>query len=219
MLKPLPPYIELTPDQTEALTELVFGPVSRPVPADVGFVFGGTHPGLWETAISLYRAGVLRRFILTGNSDGSGLHHPDWTHSSATPESHAIAEHLVDAGIPDSSLMIEDRSTNSLENVLYAMDMADFSKFGSALAITRSYATGRQLRTLRRYLSESTAVHSVSFAAEGHSSVGPGAIDRNNWTETEPRVRLVLAQYRRIMAYGLLGHIVPAAPIPGVPYE
>jgi len=218
MIEPLPPYFTLTTDQKRALTELVFGPVSRPQPADVGFVFGGVHPGLWQTPISLYQSGIVRRFILTGNSDGSGLRHPGWTHSADTPESHAIAEHLVDAGIPESSLIIEDRSTNSLENVLFAMDKIDFSQFTSVLAITKSYATGRQLRTLTRYLPQDTAVFSVSFPAEGYN-LGPGTIDRENWTETEPRVRLVLGAYRRIMKYGLLGHIVPADPIPGVPYE
>jgi uncharacterized SAM-binding protein YcdF (DUF218 family) len=218
MIEPLPPYIELTTDQKEALTELVFGPPSKPEPADVGFIFGGTHPGIWNTAISLFREQKLSRFIVTGNTGGSGIHHPAWTHSPSTPESRAIAEHLTNAGIPESSLVIEDQSTNSLENVLFAMNQVDFRQFASVLAITKSYATGRQIRTLARYLPSGTTVYSVSFPAEGYK-IGAGTIDRHNWTETEPRVRLVLGQYRRIMKYGALDHIVPADPVPGVPYE
>ena len=218
MITPLPPYILLAPDQVDALTELVFGPTSIPQPADVGFVFGGTHPGLWETAIELYRAEYLQRFIVTGHSDGSGLHHPAWDYPPETPEACIIAELLVQAGVPREDIVIEDRSTNSLENVLFAMKLVDFNQYRSMLAITKSYATGRQLRTLKRHIPSSTTVFSVSFAAEAHNA-GAGTVHRDNWTETELRVRIVLAAYQRIMKYGALGHIVPADPIRGVPFE
>ncbi len=218
MMKPLPPYLDLTLDQQHALTELVFGPPSHPVSADVGFVFGGTHPGLWQTAVSMYQAGYVSRFVVTGGLNFSSAYHAGWTYGPDVPESHGIAEQMNRLGVPASAILTEDRSTNTLENVLFALEVADFTQFRSILAITKSYGTGRQLRTLRHHIPNTIAVHSVSFPTEGYN-LGPGLIDRDNWTDTELRVRLVLGAYQRIMKYGLAGHLTPADPIPGVPYE
>lgn len=130
--------------------------------------------------------GVVTRFILTGNSDGSGIYRDDWNYAGDMPESHVIAQHLVNAGVPGDSLIIEDRSTHSLENVLFAMEKTNFSTFRSILVITgvtppvdsfeRSSGTSpiRQLSTRFRSQRKSMTLRpGASPAAHSTGRTGP----------------------------------------------
>ena len=141
--------------------------------------------------------------------------HPDWPYSLVIPESVGIAAQLRARGVPREAIVTEERSTNSLENVLLGLELVDLSDVKRVLVIAKSYGAGRQVRTLRRHLPAPIEISVMSFAtAVPRQGLPP--IDRGNWMEYEKGVRLVLAAYERIVRYGAAGDLVPAEPVRGV---
>lgn len=194
-----PPVPELNAEQIAIMTEAVFleEAAARPK-CDVMFVFGGTHPGHWETAIAAYKSGLAPRIIITGGSGKSG------GREKAEPsEAEAIAHHLLEAGIPREALLLETRSSNSLENVRFARELFDFSRVRSVLFVCKSHAAGRQYRTLRKHLGSDLMYIPATF-----DTVYRGVrINRNSWSDTEIGRSRVYGEYLRILRYGDRGDI------------
>lgn len=194
----------LAPDHARRLTEIVFLPETVPQPADALFVFGGTHPRQWQTALEAYRRGLGGVLVVTGGHDPGGGQHPCWRYGDE-PQAHVIARHLVEGGVPRSAVLVEDRSTNTLENVLFARNVFDFSRVASLVFIGKSHAAGRQYRTLRRHLPGLVHCWPFTFNAEHQGAV----IGRHNWMRTDVGRRRVWGEYVRILVYGRRGDIEP----------
>lgn len=212
MTERFPPIQDLSSSQTQALTKIVFGPESEPRPADIGFVFGGSHPGLWQTAIWAFRQKLVLEFVVTGRGLGRKSRHTAWTFGER-PEAIVIADQMIRSGVPSTVITIEDQSNNTLENVLFAIQRVDLTRFASILAISKSYSTGRQVRTLRKNLPARVEIFSLSFPAEIE---GVGPIDRYNWMKHPLSIRFVLGEYARNILFGEKGDIVAVDPVPGV---
>jgi uncharacterized SAM-binding protein YcdF (DUF218 family) len=212
IIERFPPLQHLSESQIVALTEIVFGPDCPTTQADIGFVFGGSHPGLWKTSIHAFRSHLIPRFIVTGCGIGRKHKHPDWFYGE-TPEARVIANKMIEAGVPEGVITIEDKSNNSLENVLFGIQHIDLTAISTILAISKSYATGRQLRTLRRHLLKDIHIQTLSFPAD---IADVNSVDRNNWARHPISIRFVLGEYSRNIRYGEQGDIVPVTPVPGV---
>lgn len=207
-----PPLQDLSESQIQSLTDIVFGPDCTPKNADLGFVFGGSHPGLWETSIQAFQSQLVLQFIVTGCGQGRKHRHSAWVYGE-TPEARVIAQKMIEAGVPETAIAVEEKSNNTLENVLFGIERIDFNHVSSILAISKSYATGRQLRTLRRHLPHDIRVASLSFPADIADVI---SVDRNNWFCNPISIRFVLGEYARNIRYSDQGDIVPVNPVPGV---
>lgn len=189
------------------ITAMVFDFPSPPMrPCDVIFIFGGSHPGLWQTTAAAFHKGLGRDVVVTGGHK-PGVHpHPAWVDGD-TPESHVIRRELVRLSVPEERIFFEDRSTNTLENVLFAREVYDFSAVRSILAVCKNYGVGRQCRTLSQRMGNAITVIPYPFDAEaGGSGV---VVTRQTWMEHEKSRVLVLAQVGKIIRYGRLGHLLP----------
>jgi hypothetical protein len=197
----------LTPEIIAELTTIVFGPAGVPVaPCDVIFVFGGSHPGLWETAAEAYWQGLGNPVIVTGGHK-PGVQYPDeWKHGD-TPEAHVLRRELMRLGVPEGHILSEDRSTNTLENVLFAKEVFDFSTVNRVLAVCKCYGVGRQCRTLEWNIPAHIQVVPYPFDTNIKGQ-GP-VITRHNWMEYETSRAFVLAQVGKIVRYGKMGHLRP----------
>ncbi|WP_226537211.1 YdcF family protein [Fictibacillus halophilus] len=193
---------ELTTAQIDWLTDIVFYYDGKPEPCDAVFVFGGTHPGHWEKTIEAYRSGLSSLFIVTGGVSPTGKKHAGWKERT-TPESHVIRRKILEAGVPEECILYEDSSKNSMENVLYALEVFDFTKVKSLLVVTKEHVAGRQIRTLQKHLPET-----VRFVPYGFSAVySGGGITRDNWHLTHEGRSRVWGEYLRICKYGDAGHL------------
>lgn len=194
-----PPVPILNDDQVATITEAVFmKEVVDMSTCDVIFVFGGTHPGHWRTAISAYKKGLGSRIIVTG-----GLTNNNERDGVGIPEAEIITHHLLEAGIPQEAILMETRSSNALENVLFARDMFDFSNVRSVLFVCKSHAAGRQYRTLKKHLSPDIRYIPAAFDTE-YKGV---KIHRDSWANTEIGRSRVYGEYLRICRYGDRGDI------------
>lgn len=199
--------LDLAPDLIQEITAIVFDYPSPPLqPCDIIFVFGGSHPGLWETAAQAYHAGLGKVIIATGGHKPGVKYHRTWM-DGVTPEAHVIKRELMRLGVPGGCVVCEDRSTNSLENVLFAKEIYDFSTVNSILVVCKNYGVGRQCRTLRQHRERSVALVPYSFDAEAGSD-GP-YITRGTWMNYPEGRALVLSQLVKMYRYGKLGHLEP----------
>ncbi|MFD1738717.1 YdcF family protein [Bacillus salitolerans] len=207
-MKPLIPKEMKVPDlnsrQIEELTNIVFLPEVEPTYCDAIFVFAGTHPGHWEKAIEAYKKGYSQKLIVTGGVSPTGVKHPHWKDQNES-EANVIICKLLENGIKRDSIVFENKSRNTLENVLFAKEVFDFSSIKSLLFVCKNHACGRQYRTLVQHIPNNISYVSFGFNAhyQGHT------VSRDDWMKTEIGRARVFGEYLRILHYGKMGHIFP----------
>src|SRR5881398_56104 len=109
------PARELTSLEIREITGTVFAP-SQPRRSDLLMVFGApASSGRWEPAAELFRLGLAPRVIATGGAPyGDG---------STCSEAQGVRQALLRAGVSESAIVVEERSTNTLENVLFTIQL------------------------------------------------------------------------------------------------
>jgi len=117
-------------------------------PYDVGILLGGyvnfnadAPPGVLTfhqagnrltTTLMLYQTGKIRRILLSGG-DGRLI-------GSDRPEAAVARTFLVQCGVPDSAIWIENNSRNTHENALFSKQMVDsLAPGGRCLLITSAW--------------------------------------------------------------------------------
>ena len=151
-----------------------------PRSCDVLFVFGGTDPGHWQTALRAYRSGYAPRMVVTGGIKPGAPRHFAWIDGESS-EARVIVRELVARGVPLFTIAWEDRSRNSLENVRCALAVFDFAAVRSLMFVGKSLGAGRQLATLRKVLPGGIALVPFTFDAEFQGTL----VDRRGWAATE----------------------------------
>lgn len=208
MRQPIPQFPEVPPlndAQRAALTRIVFlDDPGEPDPCDLIFVFGGSHPALWCAAAAAYHRGLAPSILVTGGSKPRRTQEHTKRSCDDTTEAQFLARELPEAGVPEERLILEERSTNTLENALFAKEVFDFDSIGSVLLVCKSYAAGRQYRTLRRHLPAGLRV--VPHPFDTMSREGQ-LITRHNWTESSESRARVFGEYLRILTYGGRGEL------------
>jgi uncharacterized SAM-binding protein YcdF (DUF218 family) len=92
--------------------------------------------------IDLYRKGRVRKLIFTGGQGNSG----------EPTESSAARRYALQRGIPAEDILIEEKSHNTYENILYAKQLADAQGLRGVLIVSdplhmkRAMAMARDLR-------------------------------------------------------------------------
>jgi hypothetical protein len=186
------------------VTDIVFGPLIEPIACDVIFILGGRNPGLWEKGAEAYTRGLGKHMVVTGGYKPTAAT-PYW--KDGTREAHIIRRELIKLGVPESAIFYEDRSTNSLENVLFAKEAYDFSTVASILAVCKCYGAGRQCRTLKQNLDPGIRITPYPFDTQIRGR-GP-VITRNNWMNFTESRAFALEQVIKIYRYGQQGDLVP----------
>jgi uncharacterized SAM-binding protein YcdF (DUF218 family) len=206
-----PPVPSLTAEQIDALTRIIFLEPVDPAPCDCIYIFGGTHPGAWETGAQAYHAGLGKLVLVTG---GVTMHsktpHEAWPDPSL-PTARGIAAHLVELGVPEEVITRDERPTHTGEEAACVKEWACARSIRSILCICKCYAAGRQLRTLRKHLPDEIAL--VPYPYDTNLGHGP-LVTRENWMDRPESRSRVYSEYLRILAYGVL--LPTEKPIPGL---
>lgn len=145
-----PEVPELSDRQIDELTKIVFCKDQQIKAADLLFVFGSTEPGVFLKALEAYQKGIVKEILISGGGSNVNAKHASWTDGSKS-EAQSIKDKLMMSKVPDSIIFIEDKSTNSKENILNSMGIYDFGKIKSMYFVSKSHAAGRQYRTLKKY--------------------------------------------------------------------
>ncbi|MDQ0899899.1 YdcF family protein [Paenibacillus sp. V4I7] len=207
--KPVPKYPEvpiLNDRQIQEITDICFLELQEPSPCDAIFVFGGSHPGNFEKPLEAYQRNLGEKIIITGNSSTWGMVHPSWKHGDV-PQAGVIVSFLVSKGVPESAIVYQDRSKNSLEDILFAKEVFDFRRINSLLFITKSYGAGRQWRILTKHMPSHLIF--IPFPFDTNFGDDEPVMTRDNWMETAKNRSLVFGEYLRIACYSRKGDITP----------
>ena len=132
-MNPIPKQPEV-PDLTERELNLVetavFGFENTALQPRAALVFGGTHPGAWLHTIELYKQYCFEKLFVTGGHKRTGVAHHTWSYDDR-PEAEVISEKLLEAGIPEEKLILENRSENTKDNLLFIGEQVRFHKVQS----------------------------------------------------------------------------------------
>ncbi|WNG32220.1 YdcF family protein [Archangium violaceum] len=183
----------LSPDEIRKIADYVM-PITPLEPAELVFVFGTPHhcEPLADAAAELWRSGMARRIIATGGLTGRLIE----------PEAEVMRRLLAARGVPNENILTEEKSTNTGENVEFALPIINrafgLENVGSVIAVTKLFAARRCLMTLERYWpSVKKMVRPVNYFRT----------TRERWNE-DPELRVrVLREHEKIPRYLELGFV------------
>lgn len=163
---------------------LVETPLAR---ADVCLLFGGERATeLANHAADLYHQGYFSLVVVSGGVKTS----------KGIMEAHQMRDVLLARGVPEEIILVEDRATNTEENVRFAMKLLDETKglanISSVLGIGQIHGSRRFLMTLEKHWPQATKM----FTAPNYFPVS-----REDW-HTDPEFRkAVLREFEKIAPY------------------
>jgi len=181
--------------QIAEITRIVFVP-SAPEPADVLFVFG-TAQADWDGLAGLVRDEFAPRVVLSGQIG-------KLFYETGKPIAHVMRDELVAREVPTERIDIQDRSTNTLEDVSFSLPLLQGA--GRILWAAKAHHSGRCARTLRRFF-PSIPLPAFIFAG----LYGGAPVTAENWWTTEVGRARVWGEYVRIRTYSERGDIAPEA--------
>ncbi len=175
----------------KAITQYLHIQTPLPTCADLAFVFGTRFPDPIERVIALFHHQVVGTIVLTG---GTNRH-------TGINEAQTHLQMLLEHGIPQQRIVVEDESTNTYENVVFALPRigAVLPVFETVLAVAKWYHARRALMTLKANFPAGIRYHVLSYAPEG--------ITPDNWFLSEQGQQRILKNWQSIPRYLAAGHI------------
>lgn len=199
--RPIPREVavdDLSPEEIERITQTVFvAPGSQPV--DLLFIFGtSTIDGkALESVARDYQKGCFPKVMATGLS---GRLYSE----TGKPVAHIMRDELIARGVPSEVILVQDRSTNTLEDVAFSLDVLEKHSISpdSIAFLCKAHHSGRCLRTLRKFF-PSQILSPVTYLAE-YEGV---KISKEDWYQHEVSRGRVYGEYLRIIEYTRRGDI------------
>lgn len=167
-------YEDLVPEQNESETDAIF-------------VFGAVSNARIERAIELYKRGVSKTIIISG--DG-----PHYT-TNDTPEARRMSETAKAAYIPSSALIIEDKSITIPDNVKRTIDLLTTIGFkpSTITLIATDFVLSRAKMDWYKFTPWDIKINVV--AAHPQSS----NFTKEGWYKDSKVIALVLNEYAKIV--------------------
>jgi vancomycin permeability regulator SanA len=186
--------MNLTPETIAQITAYLDATTPLPKYADLAFVFGTRLLTPAQIGLDLHRQQRLSYIILTGgNNRYTGENEADVHYSF-----------LTEMGIPPDNIVLENRSTNTFENVTFALPLIEqklpIASVKCVLAICKWMHSRRALMTLKRNFPPGIRYYAVTYEPEG--------ITRQNWhSDPSKETGNVLKNWECIPDYLHRGHI------------
>ena len=174
------------------ITEYIFL-TSVPQKADLALVFGTRHQEAINAVYELYRDKLVNRILVSGGIN----------RITGENESEEMSKKLVSLGVNQEDILLEDKSTNSLENVLFSKDVIEkklgFGVIKKIIAVVKHYHSRRALMTLKKHFPKIVKFIPVTYEIYGFT--------KNDWFTSEVRIKSVLSEGEKIPKYLSQGDI------------
>lgn len=166
---------------------------AMPAQADLAFAFGTRHREPACIAARLAQQGIVQYVVLTGGIN----------RYTGKKEADAHLEILRQKGVPSDTILLENESRNTSENVLYALPMIQehlsLERVEAVVVVTKWHHSRRAMMTLRRHLPQGTRYYAAVYEPEG--------VRRSDWWRREESYRRVMKEWQNIPRYLAQGHI------------
>lgn len=190
---------DLSPEEIERITQTVFVPSDLHPAADILFIFGtSTIDGeVLESVARNCQKGCFPKVLVTGLS---GRLYSE----TGKPVAHIMRDELIARGVPSDLILVQDKSTNTLEDVAFSLVVLkdhDISPESIAF-LCKAHHSGRCLRTLRKFF-PSQRLSPITYLAE-YDGV---KVSKTDWYQHEVSRGRVYGEYLRIIEYSKRGDI------------
>jgi uncharacterized SAM-binding protein YcdF (DUF218 family) len=166
---------------------------SDPQKADLALVLGTRHQEAINKIFELYSNGLVSKILVSGGIN------------RVTGENEALemSNKLIGLGVKKDDLILENKSTNSLENILFSKQVIDekigFNKIKKIIAVVKHYHSRRALMTLKKHFPKAVKLMPVTYEVYGFT------ID--NWFKNKVGKEKVLSEWNKIPKYLAKGDI------------
>lgn len=176
--------MSITPAEGERITRFLDLKTPLPKHADFAFVFGTYHSEPAYIAADLLKCGIVARVILTGGKN-------------RLTEENEANKHLgilLQNGIPRDFIVVEGESTNTRENVVFALreiaNCLDIKGIRSLVVVAKWYHCRRGIMTLKRYMPEGIHYFATTYEVDDGT--------RSGWWLTEEGYQRTMKEQRLI---------------------
>lgn len=162
-------------------------------PADIAIIFGSDgRKHLAEKGAELYHNKLVEKIVVTGGVK---------RHFSKT-EAIDIRDRLVKLGIPKGDIIVENRATNTGENVIYSKELIKhrlgLKNVNSIIAVGNVSASRRFIMTIKRHWPEAFVMMAPA---------NPYGVSKDKWYTLQRFKCTVLRQNAKIKPYFKKGFI------------
>ena len=189
---------DLQPEEIGRITQTVFVTPDYQ-PADLLFVFGTStiDSDTLESVTCDCQQGRFPKIIVTGLS---GRLYSE----TGKPVAHIMRDELIARCVPSDLILVQDKSTNTLEDVDFSLDVLEKHHISpkSIAFLCKAHHSGRCLRTLRKFF-PSQNLSAITYVAE-YDGV---KISKEDWYQHEVSRGRVYGEYLRIIEYTKRGDI------------
>lgn len=176
--------------EVEEITKYIFLDDEKPA-GDIAIAFGTWNS--WkesvEKAAELYKNNFVPKIIVSGGVNPT----------SGVIEGDLMAIELEKLGVPKKDILVENRSTNTLENVLFSKKIIDkelgLQNIRVIIAVVKNYHARRVLMTLRKHISQNIKLKSAAYTSAHY----PFA--KENWDKIQIGRKKVIGEVEKIKKY------------------
>lgn len=194
--------IDLSARQVAEITSYV--DIEAPPPDEPAalVVFGTNQQQPAVLAAGRYKAGLARLIIVTG---GVNRH-------NGIIEGQVFRKLLVDMGVPDSVIRVEDRSANTWQNVEFSLPfLREALSAGLQLTAVSKWYHRRAVHALRTLLPEADCFYAMSW----EPVYGGSPVTRESWPAIPDGRRRVIREWQEVPRRVGDGTYRPAAKVRG----
>jgi uncharacterized SAM-binding protein YcdF (DUF218 family) len=179
-------------EEIRKITEYIFMK-SVPQKADLALVFGTRHQEAINTAYELYRDKLVDKILVSGGIN----------RVTGENESEEMSKKLIALGVDRENILLENKSTNSLENVLFSKEVIEkelgFNVIKNIIAVVKHYHSRRALMTLKKHFPKTVKFIPVTYEIHGFT--------REDWFTSDTGMEKVLSEWEKIPKYLSKGDI------------
>ena len=170
-------------------------------PADCIIGFGCINDTIPVRCAQLYRDGYAPRVLFTGGLGRNTLGR--WTQT----EAERFAAIAVRQGVPETAILLEDRSTNSAENILFTREKLERAGLarGRLICVHKPFMTRRLYAAMKVYWPEADAIFTspqITLEEHIHNSMDQGLTEQS-------AVDIIVGDFQRIDVYAKKGYQIP----------
>ena len=169
----------------DCITEFMFFETAIE-PSDVILIPGGSHPQLMERAAELYHKG-LAPYILPSGGPTPNVSSTEWEF---------LRDVGLSLGVPESSILREDKATNTFENARYSWKSLQHHRINprKAILVCKSYFARRALLTYQVEFPNEVEFYVSSVTDKTGTT-------KDNWYLDEQKITYVMNELTKVGQY------------------
>ncbi|MCG8622186.1 MAG: YdcF family protein [Proteobacteria bacterium] len=189
---------DLSTEEIKHITQTVFV-ASESQPVELLFIYGTSSidSEILDAVARDYLQGRFPKVLVTGLS--GRLYY-----ETGRPLASIMRDELTARGVPSDVILVQDRSTNTLEDVAFSLDVLEQHNISpeSIAFLCKAHHSGRCLRTFRKFFPFQT-LSPITYVAE-YNGV---KVSKEDWYQHEISRSRVYGEYLRIIKYTERGDI------------